>query len=231
MRAMSLYNGVAGVAQMFGYPLPKVPKKFRRGAQGAVELLKQESSVAAFGAVHEKAKDKDEKNESVRGASLRELEAFFATNDTSRGYAGLRRIGDPSDGTAVWTLLTNDEDVEKALAERANQRRAEEELRRKDIEEITIEPASLVTPKNSEQTGENSSRKGFEGERSLAPGPVAQGARTAALTAALPSTSDGATPTTTQPAPQEQIINEALVKALAKANGGTCNNSCHCAIA
>ena len=41
----------------------------------------------------------------------------------------------------------------------------------------------------------------------------------------------GATPTTTQPAPQEQIINEALVNALAKANGGTCSNNCHCAIA
>ena len=41
----------------------------------------------------------------------------------------------------------------------------------------------------------------------------------------------GATPTTTQPAPQEQIINEALVNALAKANGGTCNNSCHCVVA
>ena len=83
----------------------------------------------------------------------------------------------------------------------------------------------------SERTEENSSGKGFECEPSLAPGP-AQGARTAALTAAVPSTSDGATPTTTQPAPQEQIINEALVNALAKANGGTCNNvKCYCAIA
>jgi hypothetical protein len=78
---------------------------------------------------------------------------------------------------------------------------------------------------------ENSSGKGFEGEPSLAPGSVAQAARTAAVTATAPS-SDGAAPTTTQPAPQEQNINEALVNALAKANGGTCNNvKCYCAIA
>ena len=122
--------------------------------------------------------------------------------------------------------------MEKALAERAKQRRAEEELRREDIREIAIEPASLVTPKNSERTEENSGGKAFEGERSIAHGPVAQGARTAALTAAVPSASDSAAPTTTQPAPQEQNINEALVNALAKANNGSCYNStCYCAIA
>jgi hypothetical protein len=41
MRAMSLYNGVAGVAQMVGYPVPKVPEGWRKGAQSSVEMLKQ----------------------------------------------------------------------------------------------------------------------------------------------------------------------------------------------
>ena len=40
MRAMSLYNGVAGVAQMVGYPAPKVPEAWRKGAQSSVEMLK-----------------------------------------------------------------------------------------------------------------------------------------------------------------------------------------------
>ena len=40
MRAMSLYNGVAGVAQMVGYPAPKVPEGWRKGAQSSVEMLK-----------------------------------------------------------------------------------------------------------------------------------------------------------------------------------------------
>ena len=41
MRAMSLYNGAAGVAQMVGYPVPKVPEGWRKGAQSSVEMLKQ----------------------------------------------------------------------------------------------------------------------------------------------------------------------------------------------
>jgi hypothetical protein len=41
MRAMSLFNGVAGVAQMVGYPVPSVPEEWRKGAQSSVEMLKQ----------------------------------------------------------------------------------------------------------------------------------------------------------------------------------------------
>ena len=52
MHALSVFNGVAGVARMFGAPVPSVPADWQRGAQKSVELLKQESSVEAFGAVH-----------------------------------------------------------------------------------------------------------------------------------------------------------------------------------
>jgi hypothetical protein len=41
MRAMSLYNGVVGVARMFGAPAPSVPEEWRKGAQSSVEMLKQ----------------------------------------------------------------------------------------------------------------------------------------------------------------------------------------------
>ena len=41
MRAMSLYNGVAGVARMFGSPVSSLPEQWRKGAQSSVELLKQ----------------------------------------------------------------------------------------------------------------------------------------------------------------------------------------------
>ena len=87
---MSVYNGVAGVARMFGAPVPSVPEEWRAGAQASVELLKQESSVEAFGVVHAEVKAADEKKESVRGASLRELQSFFTTHDQSKGFAGLR---------------------------------------------------------------------------------------------------------------------------------------------
>jgi hypothetical protein len=57
----------------------------------------------------------------VRGASLRELKQFFERYDKDGNYAGLRRIGDPNDGTAIWTRVAED-DVEAKIAERARQR-------------------------------------------------------------------------------------------------------------
>ena len=141
MHAMSAYNGVAGVAQMFGYPLPKVPKKLREGAQSSVELLKQESSVAAFGAIHEKVEAKDETNETVRGASLRELQRLLTEKDPGKNYAGLRRIGD-DDGTAVWTILTDPEDVNEAIEKRAAQRRAEARRRDDYVKSLMINNAA-----------------------------------------------------------------------------------------
>ena len=53
LHAASLVNGVSGVVRMFGYPFPSVPEKLREGAERSVEVLKQESSVESFGAIHE----------------------------------------------------------------------------------------------------------------------------------------------------------------------------------
>ena len=114
LQAASLVNGVSGVVRLFGYPCPQVPEVWRASAQDSVEILKQESSVEAFGAVHEKVQDGAEETETVRGAALRELEAFYAKYDPDREYAGLRRIGD-EDGTAVWTLLTDPEEVKACV--------------------------------------------------------------------------------------------------------------------
>ena len=79
----------------------------------------QESSVAKFGAVHKKLKEEG-KDETTRGASLRELQRFFKEHDKDEGYAGLRRIPD-EDGTAVWTIL-NDAEVVAQLDKQANER-------------------------------------------------------------------------------------------------------------
>ena len=46
VRAMSIYNGVAGVARMFCWPLPSVPEEWCDGAQASVEILKQASLAA-----------------------------------------------------------------------------------------------------------------------------------------------------------------------------------------
>ena len=71
----------------------------------------------------------------MRGASLRELETFLAKEDPRSTYAGLQKVGDDSDGTAVWTTLTDPEEVQAALKTRAASRRAERRLQ---------EAASLV---------------------------------------------------------------------------------------
>ena len=90
----------------------------------------QESSVEKFGAVHAKVQEGDNKQETTRGASLRELQHFFEKEDSSKGYAGLHRVAD-EDGTAVWTILKEME-VAAQLEKRAGERR-EEERRRDDL--------------------------------------------------------------------------------------------------
>ena len=89
----------------------------------------QESSVEAFGAVHAKVQEGGEKQETTRGASLRELQHFFENKDKVKGYAGLCRVGG-DDGVALWTLLKGEEATKK-LEERAQQRQKEERRRDK----------------------------------------------------------------------------------------------------
>ena len=101
----------------------------------------QESSVEKFGAVHNKLKDVG-KDETVRGASLRELQRFFEAHDKDKGYAGLRRIAD-DDGAAVWTILKETE-VAAQLEKRAGERR-EEERRRDDLVSAQARSPSAAT--------------------------------------------------------------------------------------
>ena len=124
---------------MCGFPAPTVPKAWSKGLKESVELLKQESSVAEFGVVNKEDKDGSEEKKSLRGKSHREFVDFLKKYDpglkkgNSGDFAGLRRIGDPEDGTALWTTLTDPKDIERALKERAKYR--EEEKRREIIEQ------------------------------------------------------------------------------------------------
>ena len=128
---MAIYNGAGGIARLFGYPVPKVPEAWATGARDSVELLKQESSVAQFGVVHEEAMAGSEESKSVRGHSLRVFTDFLEKNDPglkegkSGHFAGLQRIGDPNDGTALWTTLTDPQEIKSALEARTREREAE----------------------------------------------------------------------------------------------------------
>ena len=132
---MSLVNGVAGVVRLFGVPAPAVPEAWREGAATSVEILKQESSVENFNAVHEALLDEgDEKKEmTLRGAALRDLRRLLERELPE--FAGLNRIGD-DEGTAVWTLLTDPEEVKAALEARARERREETKRRDEYVKEL-----------------------------------------------------------------------------------------------
>ena len=68
------------------------------------------------------------------------MEQFFEKHPKSNGWAGLRRIGNPEDGTALWTRVPN-EQVAAKLSERTERRRAkkhlqDEHLKEKKLDEI-----------------------------------------------------------------------------------------------
>merc|ERR1740124_2151387 len=136
LRAMSIFNGAAGIAQMIGYPVPKLPKAWTEGVRESVDLLKKKSSVEDFGVVQDVLDKEGAKKESdsVRGQSLRVFTDFLNENDPglkankSGHFAGLQRVPDPNSGAALWTKLTNPQEIKKALGARTNERKAEELL-------------------------------------------------------------------------------------------------------
>ena len=127
---MRVCEGAAGLAQCFGYPVPKIPASVCRSIRSAVGLLHAASSVAEFDCLQvavddagggRSDADKAEAAKAVRGKQLRDLQAFFAQpdNDPGGGFSGLRRVLTP-DGSCVWTT---DADVQ-AMGGRPRRRRA-----------------------------------------------------------------------------------------------------------
>eukprot|EP00964_Phaeocystis_antarctica_P071278 scaffold43467_cov65-Phaeocystis_antarctica.AAC.6 len=107
-----------------------MPEDSLKEVKKLVELLKQKSSVEKFGVVHDReVMSLEEANkaeaETVRGKSLRELQRFFTKEDADSTFAGLRRLGN-DDGTAVWTLLTDEKEVRAATKARAKERLTEQ---------------------------------------------------------------------------------------------------------
>lgn len=155
LRAMSIYNGAAGIVRMCGFPIPKIPKDWRDSAQSSVELLKQESSVAEFGVVQaEVDKDSGKASESVRGASLRELQDFLGKNDPGLkkggqgSFAGLQRVADTENGIAIWTCLSDPKAIKQAVEARSKERR-EEQRRSEELIRSNLSQAARESQKAS----------------------------------------------------------------------------------
>ena len=137
LSAMSVCNGVTGIANMFGYPVNQlVPKDWSEGLKESVELLKQKSSVEQFGVVQDVLDDEtgdEKKSISLRGKSLRDFQNYLKKHDPGLkdgkegNFAGMHVTGSPYDGTALWTKLSNESEIEKALKKRSDQIKAEKE--------------------------------------------------------------------------------------------------------
>ena len=65
-------------------------------------------------------------------------------------FAGLQRIGDPEDGTALWTVLTDQSDIENALKERAKQREEEQLKQNEHIKKMALEEIGMLKEGASE---------------------------------------------------------------------------------
>ena len=132
-----------------------MPEAWANGARESVELLKQESSVAQFGVVHDEVmaghEEGSEESKSVRGHSLRVFTDFLEKNDPglkegkSGHFAGLQRIGDPNDGTALWTTLSEPQEIKSALEARTREREAEARDGNKYIQEQAAEHLARQT--------------------------------------------------------------------------------------
>ena len=145
----------AGIARMFGAPLPSVPEAWRNGSQECLESLKQESSVEAFGVVHGQVLDGGEKKQTVRDRSLIQLKAFFESHAETapevKEWAGLRRIGG-DDGTAVWTALL-DGDIQAAIERRGVERRSEEQREKEENRRLKEELERLRNGQGTSSAG------------------------------------------------------------------------------
>ena len=69
-------------------------------------------------------------SDALRGHARREFVNFLETHDPGLkkkkcgDFAGLRRIGDPNDGIALWTTLSDTAEIAAAFEERARKREA-----------------------------------------------------------------------------------------------------------
>ena len=109
LKAMLLFNGVAGLAQCLGYPVPKVPSSITDAAAEAVGRLDQASSVAEFDVLQAAVSSSSgsgsgsgaEDGKAVRGQQLRDLARYLSEHDPHCEFSGLQRVV-ADDGACLW---------------------------------------------------------------------------------------------------------------------------------
>lgn len=131
LKAAAAVNTVAGIGRCLGYPLPTIPADLMERAGRTVGNMGQESSVAEYSVLQGQVTEmltslkanaktadatanatahaaKPAQQQNVRGAALRDLESFFATEVRSKNFSELQRVVTP-EGYSCWTLPHNAE--------------------------------------------------------------------------------------------------------------------------
>ncbi|GMI42616.1 hypothetical protein TeGR_g9993 [Tetraparma gracilis] len=101
LQAMSVANGAAALAKVFCPWLPVAPASFLEKAKGFVDGLDKDSSAADYSSVQDEV-DGAGGGGAKRGGELRDFEDFLKKHDGGRKFAGLMRVCDMADGTAIW---------------------------------------------------------------------------------------------------------------------------------
>ncbi|GMI23199.1 hypothetical protein TeGR_g7025, partial [Tetraparma gracilis] len=115
LQAAAVANGAASLANIFCPFVPRklVPPSLLAKATSFVNGLDKPSNVADNSSVQKHVDAGDEGGEAKRGGELRDFEKFLQTHDPESSYAGLMRVCNEEDGTAIWT------DIAKISALRA----------------------------------------------------------------------------------------------------------------
>jgi len=126
VNAIHVFNGTAGIAQLCGFPAPKVPNCLKDSAERYVDKVSMKSNVGHCKAV-QKQLDQSSGEENakpreimgLRGEDLRSFQNLLLEKDPQRNFCGLRRVCDKS-GRMIWTTDAGKDVLEKEFGEHGN---------------------------------------------------------------------------------------------------------------
>ena len=104
--AMSLVSNGAGVARMFGIPVPSLSSAVKGKMRAFAHNMSQENTAAQFDCLQKSIlkvqQQEEESPQQLRDSAVRKFEGFLILNDPEENYAGLHRCLTEC-GAVVWT--------------------------------------------------------------------------------------------------------------------------------
>ena len=127
LQAAAVANGAASLANIFCPFVPRklVPPSLLAKATSFVNGLDKPSNVADNSSVQKHVDAGDEGGEAKRGGELRDFEKFLQTHDPESSYAGLMRVCNEEDGTAIWVSEDSAKDIESGRGDAVKDLEAE----------------------------------------------------------------------------------------------------------